>query len=93
MIKFTEVIERRGGAFVSNNTSSFEIREVYINPEHIVLVREEPHYNKLSDASLKGKSFSRLVVNRGSTTYETTVVGTPNEIYESINNRRTLFKG
>ncbi len=93
MIRFTEVIERRGG-HITNTASSaenYEMRDVYINPEHIVMVREDMHLSTLP--SFSGKKFTKLVVNRGSSTYETTVLGTVSEIYESINNRRSLLKG
>ncbi len=90
MIRFTEVIERRGG-HITNTVSSpenYEMRDVYINPEHIVMVREDPYYS-----SIRGGKHTKLVINRGSSTYETTVVGSVSEIYESINTRRSLLKG
>lgn len=91
MVKFTEVIERRGAQFVESTKNNYEMREVYINPEHIVMVREDTHLSTLPNFS--GKKFTKLVVNRGSSTYETTVVGTVSEVYESINSRRSLLKG
>jgi hypothetical protein len=90
MIRFTEVIERRGG-HITNNASSpenYEMRDVYINPEHIVMVREDTHCS-----FVRGSKHTKLVINRGSSTYETTVVGSVSEIYESINTRRSLLKG
>jgi len=93
MIKFIEVIERRGAQFVGSTNDAYEFRDVYVNPEHIVMVREDIHFSNQPSPQLKNKSFTKLVVNRGSSTYETTVVGTVSDIYENINNRRSLLKG
>lgn len=93
MVKFTEVIEHRGAQFVGSTTDTYGFRDIYVNPEHIVMVREDVHFNNQTSPQLKNKSFTKLVVNRGSSTYETTVVGTVSEIYENINNRRSLLKG
>lgn len=93
MIKFTEVIERRGAQYAGSTVDTYEFRDVYVNPEHIVMVREDIHFSNQSSPQLKNKSFTKLIVNRGSSTYETTVVGTVSDIYENINNRRSLLKG
>ena len=80
MIKLVEVIQ------TLNN--SFKFREIYINPDHVVLLREDLNMKGRLD---EGKydfpegldvrqSFTKIQLFNGSTGSEFVVVGTPNTV-------------
>ena len=79
-------------------TQRASLGEIYINPRHIVsvtlsiemgqqILREHSHL-LLND----GVEFSKLVLLEGNTTRSLNIVGTPQEVYQKINNVQ-LLKG
>ena len=86
MIKLTEVCSL--GTYTTNQ--KFVLRDVLINPEHVVMVREETQYRQLNEQAglVEGLSpshrFSKLIVNRGSTGSEIIVIGSPQTIEEKL---------
>ena len=96
MIKLIEVYrEKELGA---NNI--FNIREVYINPTHVVCMYDDPSMvRKLNEGYLpndmdKRQSFTRLRLNQGQSLYQITVVGNMGVISEKlglpVDNRQLL---
>ena len=86
MIKLIEVYrEKELGA---NNI--FNIREVYINPTHVVCMYDDPSMvRKLNEGYLpndmdKRQSFTRLRLNQGQSLYQITVVGNMGVISEKL---------
>jgi len=89
LIKLTEVC--------SNGTvttkQDYALREIFVNPEHVVMIREDSSLRKLNEQGrLIGNldshhRFSRLVINKGHTGTEIRVVGAP-EIIETILNKK-----
>ena len=86
MIKLIEVYrEKELGA---NNI--FNVREVYINPAHIVCMYDDPSMvRKLNEGYLpndmdKRQSFTRLRLNQGQSLYQITVVGNMGVVSEKL---------
>ena len=96
LVKLTEVCVK--GAFTSN-TTNYALREIFINPEHVVMIREESAMKQLNEQETlvegltQGHSFSKVTLNRGQRG-EVVVVGSPDAIRQTLNkNRRQILRG
>jgi hypothetical protein len=95
LIKLTEVC--RSGT--SSIETEYSLREVYVNPEHVVVIREDLRLRSLNESGLinEGLSnhhqFSKIVIDNGRSGSEITVVGGPQSIQEKIRARAGLLKG
>ncbi len=95
LVRFTEVYH--------NNTlttqQNYTLREVYVNPEHVVMIREEARMKQLNEeGGLPSElnddhSFTKLTINRGHTGTEIVVVGAPHIIETTLNSSSQLLKG
>ena len=91
LIKLTEV--RNNSAITSQQT--YTLREVFINPEHVVMIREESRMKQLNEQGQlptelnKNHRFSKLSINRGHTGSEIVVVGAPETIETALNRNTT----
>lgn len=96
LVKLTEVCNN--GAVTTNK--HYSLREVFVNPEHVVMIREEKRMRELNEngkvaAGLdKSHQFSKLTINRGQAGTEIVVVGSPQSI-ESVlmKNSKKLLRG
>jgi homoserine acetyltransferase len=95
MIKLVEVYET-ANPHSSDAKKGFSLRETFINPNHVVCVREDFAFRKkveneeaLQDLD-KRQRFSKIYMDRGHTGIDMTVVGSPDQIYETINTKRVL---
>ena len=94
LIKLTEV--RNNSAITSQQT--YTLREVFINPEHVVMIREESRMKQLNEQGQlptelnKNHRFSKLSINRGHTGSEIVVVGAPETIETALNRNGTKSK-
>ena len=86
MIKLIEVYrEKELGA-----SNIFNIREVYINPAHVVCMYDDPSMvRNLNEGYLpndmdKRQSFTRLRLNQGQSLYQITVVGNMGVVSEKL---------
>ena len=104
LVRLTEVIESSTSRVgTSIQEKNYILREVSINPSHVVCLREEPRMKKmLTDGYLpedldKRQQFTRVYMNRGQTGIDIIVVGTPalveSKLYEQVQSERTLLKG
>ena len=89
LVKLTEVC--------TNNAvtvgQDYKLREVFINPEHVIMIREDVRVKQLNETGLlriagsdklnTEHRFSKLTINRGHTGSEIVVVGAP-EIVEHM---------
>ena len=97
LIKLTEVCNT--GAMTMRQT--YTLREVFTNPEHVVMVREESRMKQLNEQGMlppelnKDHRFSKLIINRGHTGSEIVVVGAPEIIETALNKNLTkqLLRG
>ena len=95
LVKLTEVFH--------NNTlttqQDYTLREVFINPEHVVMIREEMRMQQLNeqghlpDGIAKNHQFTKLTINRGQTGTEIVVVGSPKIVETTLNNKKELLRG
>ncbi|MAH47330.1 hypothetical protein CMI37_16010 [Candidatus Pacearchaeota archaeon] len=89
LIKLTEVCNN--GAVTTKQ--NYALREIFVNPEHVVMIREDSSLRKLNEQGrLLGNldpqhRFSKLIINKGHTGTEIRVVGAP-EIIENILNKK-----
>jgi hypothetical protein len=96
LIKLTEVCVN--GAVTT--TDQYSLREVFINPEHVVMVREEGHLRQLNERSRiapdlsAAHRFSKLILNRGHTGTEIVVIGAPEIVEKQLQiAKHKLLKG
>mgnify|MGYP003630788061 CR=1 FL=1 len=83
LVKLTELCS--SGAVTAGK--NYNLREIYINPKHVIMIREETIVKTMNEAgnikmvtgeSLdKNHSFSKLTINRGNSGTEIIVVGSP----------------
>ena len=95
LVKLTEVCNN--GAVTTNQL--YSLREVFINPEHVVMIREEKRMQELNESGrlppgLSGAHrFSKLTINRGQSGTEIIVVGSPEVVEGTIKKGKGLLKG
>jgi hypothetical protein len=95
LVKLTEVCNN--GAVTTNKL--YTLREVFVNPEHVVMIREEKRMKELNERGKvaseldKSHQFSKLTINRGQTGTEIVVVGAPEIIENTLKNNRQLLRG
>lgn len=96
LVRLTEVCQN---TYTVRTAEDYTLREVFVNPEHIVMIREESRMKRLNE---QGKlpddldpshGFTRLTINRGHTGTEIIVVGSPTIIENTINKNKKLLKG
>jgi len=91
MIRLVEVIK---------SLSGYRLEEVYINPEHVVAMRQDNRMVSVMKEGLlpeglnSAQGFTKLYVDRGHTGIDITVVGDIRHIKEKLGiNAKTLLKG
>ena len=96
LIKFTEVCTNT--ALTTNQ--DYLLREVFVNPEHVVMIREEKRMKHLNEQGVlhsdldPNHGFSKLTINRGQSGTDIVVVGSPEIIETQLNNSRNqLLRG
>ena len=96
LVKFTEVC--LNGAYTT--TQEYMLREVFVNPEHVVMIREEKRIQQINErggihSELSGEhAFSKLTINRGHTGTEIVVVGAPEIVETQLNKtKKQLLRG
>jgi|TARA_R110002072_G_scaffold192841_2_gene349968 hypothetical protein len=85
---------------VYKQLNDYMLREVYVNPKHIVAMRQDDRMTtvlregKLPDQLDQRQDFTKLYVDRGNTGIDITVVGDLNTIKEKLGlDNRSLLKG
>lgn len=95
IVKLTEVYEKNKAA---TSERSYCLREIFINPEHVVLLREDGLTKKKQTAGLLPEGlntmqeFTKLHLNIGNIGMDVTVVGSPASIKKKILPKQ-LIKG
>ena len=95
LVKLTEVCNN--GAVTTKKL--FSLREVFINPEHVVMIREEKRMKELNEngkvaSGLDGNHrFSKLTINRGQSGTEIIVVGAPEIVENTLKSGKKLLRG
>ena len=85
---------------VYKQLNDYMLREVYVNPKHIVAMRQDDRMNsvlkegKLPDQLDQRQDFTKLYVDRGNTGIDITVVGDLNTVKEKLGlDSKSLLKG
>tara|TARA_R100000152_G_C6764533_1_gene189156 strand:- start:209 stop:502 length:294 start_codon:yes stop_codon:yes gene_type:complete len=96
LVKLTEVCSNSAVTSQQN----FMLREVFINPDQVVMIREDFRVRELNENGLiteglnSDHRFSKLTINRGQSGTEVVVVGAPDTIEEALkNSSRQLLRG
>lgn len=96
LVKLTEVCHN---TYTIPTADDYTLREVYVNPEHVVMIREEARMQRLNEEGVlpdglkQSHQFTKLTINRGHTGTEIVVVGAPDIIENTLNSKRKLIKG
>ena len=80
--------------------NEYRLREVYVNPKHVVAMRQDDRMlgllaeDKLPSGLDQSQSFTKLYVDRGNTGIDITVIGDLVSIKEKLGlDTRSLLKG
>jgi len=101
LVTLTEVVENRSNYSGSSvATKKYTLREVTINPSHVICLREDSGMvNRLDEGSMPPgldtrQTFTKVTLDRGQSGIELTIVGTPNQIKEKLRmSTRDLLRG
>ena len=96
LIKLTEVCSHG----TTTTTQQYRLREVLVNPEHVIMIREEStmrhlHEQGLIQAGLDANHrFSKLTINRGHNGTDIVVIGAPEFVEQQLKKpTQQLLKG
>jgi|2_EtaG_2_1085320.scaffolds.fasta_scaffold24548_1 hypothetical protein len=98
--KLLEVYECKGAHMGAHAPfqKRFQTREVYVNPDHVVCLREDQLFLRMlqenNDPLTAHQTFTRVFINRGQNGIDLVVIGEPSQIEETLNNSsKQLLKG
>ena len=95
LVKLTEVC----GSGAITTGRKYSLREVFVNPEHVVMVREDHQIRSLNEHGLitedldKGHRFSKVVIDKGSAGSEIIVIGDPLAVEKLLSTRNYVLRG
>jgi len=95
VIKLVEVCELRD----AGPRSGYTLREVFINPEHVVCLRSDDltqrrlQENKLPPELDERQEFTRIQLNRGHNGLDVVVVGAPALVEQKLQTSRQVLRG
>ena len=95
IVKLVEVCQ----AMSVSSSGGYTLREVFINPEHVVclrsddLTRQRLQENKLPPELDERQEFTRIQLNRGSNGLDLIVVGSPSIVEKKLKMSRQLIRG
>jgi len=96
LVRLTEVCANNT---LTTKKNDYTLREVFVNPEHVVMIREEARLQQINEQKpltegLKTEHrFTKLTINRGHTGTEIVVVGAPDIVERSLNTKKQLIRG
>lgn len=97
LIKLVEICKELGNSGPSSSGSKLSLRETFINPDHIVCMREETLGKEQLSEALEEidprQEFTRIYLNRGQVGLDITVVGSLDSVKEKLQKGKSLLKG
>tara|TARA_R110002124_G_scaffold116400_4_gene272785 strand:+ start:36707 stop:37003 length:297 start_codon:yes stop_codon:yes gene_type:complete len=94
-VKLMELFNRSHGV-----AKAYSLREIYINPQHVVCLRAEPSLEnmlqegRLVDGLDKRQKFTRVSVSNNAYEEDILVIGSIDEVYKKLNaEARNLLRG
>mgnify|MGYP003114853977 CR=1 FL=1 len=98
MIQLIEVCELLKAG--KNSTQKYTLRDVYVNPKHVISLREDVHFKRklnegvMPDNLKDNHAFTRVILDKGQAGLEMVVVGPPHVIEMKLKGgARELIKG
>jgi len=85
-----------------NRAGGYLLREIFINPNHVVCLREDTIFSRkleegdLGDTLDKRQRFTRVYMNRGHSGLDVVIVGSPGSIQDKLGlklDNKELLKG
>ena len=95
IIKLVEIFENSGAS--NRACTSYSLREVYVNPDHVVCLREDLSMRRKLGANLlpedmnPSQQFTKVSLNRGHAGIDLVVVGPPSAIENKL--KTQILKG
>ena len=96
LVKLTEVCANGAVTTLQN----YALREIFINPEHVIMIREERRIRELNERGIiaagldTNHKFSKLTMNRGHSGTDIVVVGAADIVEAKLKkNTKHLLKG
>jgi hypothetical protein len=96
LVRLTEIFAN--GAVTTPDT--YTLREVFVNPEHVVMIREERRLKEMNDRGVinenlnKSHRFSKITINRGQSGTDIVVIGAPDLIETKLQrSTKQLLRG
>tara|TARA_B000000557_G_C20632140_1_gene382666 strand:+ start:432 stop:725 length:294 start_codon:yes stop_codon:yes gene_type:complete len=96
LVRLTEVCRNNT---LTTKQNDYTLREVFVNPEHVVMIREEARLQQINEQTpiteglKQNHRFTKLTINRGHTGTEIVVVGAPDIVERSLNSNKQLLRG
>ena len=96
LVRLTEVCRNNT---LTTKQNDYTLREVFVNPEHVVMIREEARLQQINEQApiteglKQNHRFTKLTINRGHTGTEIVVVGAPDIVERSLNSNKQLLRG
>ena len=96
LVRLTEVCKN----VAVTSKKDYMLREVLINPEHVIMVRADLKTQRLNENGELNKDldsnhrFSKLTINRGNSGTEIIVIGDPNSVETKLSkNTKQVLRG
>ena len=100
--KLVEIYEIKTNSFsqsMAGSDKEYSLREIFVNPEHVVLLR--PNLQLMGSTKIKlpkglhsSQEYTTLYIDRGHSGMEIMVVGDVNVVEEKLNNsKKKVLKG
>ena len=90
MVQLVEVVK---------NTRNYELRDVFVNPRHVVMLREDYatrsaiNENKAIEGMDPRQQYTRVTVDNGTTGSQFVVVGAPGIVESKLKTGKQLLNG
>lgn len=102
IVKLKEIYEVKGNSAHPGMTAyrkKFQSRDVFVNPTHVVCIREDYNYKgTLSESDCSSDidmsaGYTRIYMNRGQSGIDLVVEGTPSQVERLLHSGRELLHG
>ncbi len=101
LVTLTEVVSNNANHYGSSvATKSYTLREITINPQHVICLREDSTMpSRLTEGRLpegmdSRQRFTKVILDKGQSGLELVVVGSPTQISEKLKvSTRTMLMG
>ena len=99
VVKLVEVFRKNKLSEGKLSIKKHALREIFINPEHVVCLREDENYKTMLEEGFfedmdNRQTFTKIYLKRGQMGIDLVVVGSPDTIQEKLGlKKKQLLKG